>query len=126
MAEFVTSFGVFNLVENGNGGTILNMSGKKIAEYPQVPMWNLDEIARRLNEDKETITQRIKERVTADEPKEQTTEEKIALVKELMADKDVWQHFRQIYHDSLQYLPKKYNPILLATDIAEKVSGITY
>ena len=63
MNTITTKYGVFNAVENGNGGTSLFMGKAKICEFPKVAWWNLDAIEKGLEEHHELIEKRIAERV---------------------------------------------------------------
>lgn len=63
MNAIQTKYGEFNVVDNGNGGTILCVGDVKICEFPKVSWWNLDGLNKAVEEHHKLIEQRIAERV---------------------------------------------------------------
>lgn len=59
-----TKYGVFEVVDNGNGGVCLFIGKAKICEFPKVAWWNMDAIEKGIEQHREMIEKRIKERVT--------------------------------------------------------------
>ena len=63
MNTITTKYGTFNVLSNGNNGTIISIGNVKIAEFPKVSWWNLDGLNAAVEEQHEIIEQRIAERV---------------------------------------------------------------
>ena len=63
MNTIKTNHGEFNVVDNGNGGTILYVGDVKVFELPNVAWWNLDALEAAIEKNAELITKRINERV---------------------------------------------------------------
>ena len=60
--EISVSFGIFQLSDNGKGGSIIStIKGKKLAEYPSIPSWNLDAILERVNAEQKMIEGKLAE-----------------------------------------------------------------
>ena len=60
VATINTKYGVFEVSDNGNGGSVLFMNGKKICEFPKIEWWNSDRLISALDEHDEVVRERIK------------------------------------------------------------------
>lgn len=45
-----TKYGVFEVTDNGNNGTILSVNGNKVYEFPTISWWDKDCIEKALEE----------------------------------------------------------------------------
>jgi DUF438 domain-containing protein len=69
-----TKYGVFEVVNNGNGGTSLYVEDTKICEFPKVHWADKDAIDKAVEQHHEVIEQRIKERVNVKVTRENAAE----------------------------------------------------
>jgi DUF438 domain-containing protein len=69
-----TKYGVFEVINNGNGGTSLYVEDTKICEFPKVHWADKDAIDKAVEQHHEVIEQRIKERVNVKVTRENAAE----------------------------------------------------